>query len=245
VHALSDCAWTDLTGPGRRLVAVPVGSCEQHGPHLPLTTDTVVATALVAGLVAARADVVAAPPLAYGASGEHAGFPGTLSIGTDALTAVVVELARSAAAFAGIVFVNAHGGNADALARAGAVLAAEARPVLLWSPTVPDGDAHAGRTETSLLLALDPDRVALDRAAAGERRPLPELLPVLRARGVAAVSANGVLGDPTGAGAAEGRHLLDALVGDLVAAVADRFGPPVTTADNTVLDLPCGLAHQQ
>ena len=86
---------------------------------------------------------------------------------------------------------------------------------------MPGGDAHAGRTETSLLLALFPDAVHLERAEPGNRRPLAELWPALRAGGVAAVSANGVLGDPTGATAAEGRRLFDRLVSDLEAALRD------------------------
>ena len=66
------------------------------------------------------------------------------------------------------------------------------------------GDAHAGRTETSLMLALAPSEVLLDRAAAGDTRPIAELLPELRAHGVREVSPNGVLGDPAGASAEEG-----------------------------------------
>lgn len=221
---LEKSSWVHLDQGDDLLVAVPVGSCEQHGQHLPLVTDTIVAEALVDGLVTARADVVVAPSVAYGASGEHAGFPGTLSIGTEALTTVLVELARSADAFAGVVFVNGHGGNAEALGRAAATLEGEGRRVLTWSPAVRSGDAHAGRTETSLMLALAPARVALERSTAGNLRPIGELMPRLRQGGVKAVSPSGVLGDPAGATAEEGRRVLDELVGELVAAVRARFG---------------------
>jgi mycofactocin system creatininase family protein len=214
--------WTEVhahaDGP---LLAVPLGSTEQHGPHLPLDTDTRIATALAIRLAERRDDVLVAPALAYGASGEHAGFAGTLSIGTDALTTVLVELVRSAAGFCrGTVLVCGHGGNRDAVDAATARLGAEGRPVIAWMASVPGGDAHAGRTETSLMLALDPRRVHGSRAAAGDRRPLAELMPTLRAAGVAAVSANGVLGDPAGASAAEGERLLAAMLDDLTAAVA-------------------------
>jgi mycofactocin precursor peptide peptidase len=205
------------------MVAIPLGSCEQHGPHLPLDTDTRVALALADGLAAARPDVVVAPPVAYGASGEHAGFDGTLSIGLDALATVLVELVRSADAFAGVVLVNGHGGNHDAVQRAVATAAHEGRAVLAWAPTPAalgrTGDAHAGRTETSLLLALAPSVVRLDDAEPGATAPLAELLPTLRAGGVRAVAPNGVLGDPTGASAAEGVDVLRSLTEDLVAAV--------------------------
>ena len=202
---------------------MPVGATEQHGPHLPIGTDTTVATALADRLARQRHDVVVAPALPYGSSGEHAGFAGTLSIGGPTTTAVLVELVRSADAFRGVVLVCAHGGNAEAVRRAVDTLEGDGRGVLAWSPSIPDGDAHAGRTETSLLLALRPGDVRADAAGAGDRRPLDELLPALRAGGVAAVSANGVLGDPTGASAGEGDDLLAALTSRLVAAVDARW----------------------
>jgi creatinine amidohydrolase len=187
---------------------------------MPLGTDTVVAVALAERLAAARPDAVVAPALPYGSSGEHAGFAGTLSIGQQALEAVVVELVRSADDFAGVVLVSGHAGNAAPLRRAMATVRAEGRRALAWLPSVPGGDAHAGRTETSLLLALAPATVRLDEAEPGDTRPLAEVMPELRSGGVAAVSRNGVLGDPRGASAAEGERLLAALTDDLVRAVA-------------------------
>jgi creatinine amidohydrolase len=211
--------WPEVAAARGRLLAVPLGSTEQHGPHLPLATDTLVAVALAERLAVVRPEVVVAPALPYGSSGEHAGFAGTLSIGQAALEAVVVELVRSADAFAGVVLVSGHAGNAEPLARAVATLRGEGRRALAWLPRVDGGDAHAGRTETSLLLALAPEAVRLAAAAAGDTRPLAEVLPELRAAGVAAVAPNGVLGDPTGATAGEGEAILAALAADLVAAV--------------------------
>ncbi len=223
---LADRTWTDVDGAPRPLLAIPIGSCEQHGPHLPLATDAIVAEDLAGELARRRDDVVVGPTLTVTASGEHAGFAGTLSIGTPAMTQVVVELVRSADWAAGTVLVNGHGGNADAVGDAVSVLVAEGRDVLSWWPAVTGGDAHAGRTETSLLLALRPELVRADRIAAGAKEPLPALTRRLRADGVRAVSPNGVLGDPIGANAAEGAELLAMLTDQLVAAVdgwlADR-----------------------
>lgn len=214
---LADDPWPRVDR--RTVVLVPTGSTEQHGPHLPLDVDTRIAQAVCDGaaeLIGGAARV--APALEYGASGEHQGFAGTLSIGSEALSHVLVELARSARTWAArIVFVNAHGGNLDALARARTVLAAEHAPVLWHSCR--HGGMHADRAETSLMLHLDPARVDLAQARAGATAPMGELLPRMREGGVAAVSANGVLGDPAGASAAEGAHLLRTMAADLARAV--------------------------
>jgi mycofactocin system creatininase family protein len=191
---------------------VPVGSLEQHGPHLPLDTDARIAAAVAGRAAGGDPAVLVAPPLAYGASGEHEGFPGTLSIGHDALRAVLVELGRSASRWAPrLVFVNGHGGNIPTVPDAVGQLRWEGRDAAWWPCAPPAGDAHAGRAETSVVLALDPAAVRWEAAEPGATAPLAELLPALRAGGVAAVSPNGVLGDPTGATAEEGERLLRAM----------------------------------
>jgi mycofactocin system creatininase family protein len=218
--ALSDLAWPDAerAAPGA-ILAVPVGATEQHGPHLPLSTDTEIAAALVEELAGARPTVIAAPPLAYGSSGEHAGFAGTLSIGREAVELVLVELVRSASpTYARVLFVCAHGGNRAALHAAELRLRAEGRDARGWFPRWSEGE-HAGRVETSLMLALAPERVRLERAAVGAAEPVHELMPRLASAGVRALSPNGVLGDPAGASAEVGRALLAEEVARLVDAV--------------------------
>ncbi|BBX21311.1 putative mycofactocin system creatinine amidohydrolase family protein MftE [Mycolicibacter terrae] len=216
--------------PGQPVtVLVPVGATEQHGPHLPLDTDTRIAQALARAvserLAGSSAGSVGhgwpvAPAVAYGASGEHQSFAGTISIGTEALSRLLVEYGRSACCWAQrVVFVNGHGGNVQALAEAVGLLRFEARDVA-WLPcAAADADAHAGHAETSLLLYLSPDEVRFDQAHPGNSAPLAQLLPALRSGGVAAVSAVGVLGDPTTATADEGSRLFAEMVDTSVAAI--------------------------
>ena len=200
---------------------VPLGSTEQHGPHLPLDTDTRIAAAIATRAAARCPGVMVAPALPYGSSGEHQSFAGTLSIGTEVLVSVLVELTRSAAhGFGHLVFVNGHGGNHEAVIAAASQLNDEGHALSTWWPRAPGGDAHAGVTETSLMLAIDPDVVRLELAEAGNTAPLAELIEPMRTGGVAAVSANGVLGDPAGASPDAGARLLEALVADLVDHIA-------------------------
>ena len=215
---LSTARWPDVEAGPRRLLVVPLGSLEQHGPHLPMDTDTRIACAVAARACAGRAGVGLAPPVAIGASGEHADFPGTLSIGTTALALLLVELGRHASLhWPAMLLVNGHGGNAAAITEAVSRLRSEGRECHVWHAGLgPEaGDAHAGRTETSMMLALAPSEVLLDRAATGDTRPIAALLPELRAHGVRKVSPNGVLGDPADASAAEGAELLGLLAASL------------------------------
>lgn len=215
MSSVGDLTWPQAGVRGERLLVVPLGATEQHGPHLPLSTDTDVAAALACRLAGVRDDVDVAPAVAYGASGEHADFPGTLSIGQAALELLLVELVRSAGrTWQRVLLLSAHGGNAEPLRRAVSLLRGEGRDVRAWSPDW-RGDAHAGRTETSVQLALDPRRVAMGQAAAGATSPIRDLMPALQHSGLRAVSANGVLGDPAGANAEEGDRLLDSAVAQL------------------------------
>jgi mycofactocin system creatininase family protein len=226
MNRLSDATWPELgrLAAAGAVLVVPIGATEQHGPHLPVTTDADIAVAVVEAAAATDPLLVVALVVAYGSSGEHDGFAGTLSIGRDATEELLVELGRSASRdFAHVVLACAHGGNAAPLAGALGRLAAEGHPVTGWWPRW-SGDLHAGRTETSLMLAIAPERVRLGLATAGDGRPVGELLPLLEARGVRSVSPTGVRGDPTGAGADEGERLLRAAAADLAAVVAVLHG---------------------
>jgi creatinine amidohydrolase len=214
---LDRATWPEIdesAASGPTTLIVPLGATEQHGPHLPIGTDTSIAIALAQAAASELPGSVVAPAMPFGSSGEHQDFAGTLSIGAEATEFVLVELGRSATeTFDRLLLINAHGGNTGPLLAAVARLCLEGRDVRSWSPSW-GGDAHAGRTETSLMLALAPSSVREGRAA-GNTAPLATLIGDLEARGVRAVAPDGVLGDPTGASAAEGRRLIAAAIEDL------------------------------
>lgn len=219
---LATAPWTEV--PDRPLVLVPLGSTEQHGPHLPFITDTLIADAVAraaAPLIseATGQSVVTAPALAYGASGEHQDFPGTISIGHDALRLLLVEMIRSLSNWAGrIILVNGHGGNALTVKAAVEQMRYEQHHVTTIACALETAsDAHAGHDETSVLLHLSPDIVRMDAAAPGNTQPLAEILPELMRSGVRPVAPTGVLGDPTHADATAGQASFTALVDALVA----------------------------
>ena len=216
--SLAGSVWPDLAAAP--MLVVPLGSVEQHGHHLPLGTDTAVACAAAEAAVASLDGVLLAPALAYGASGEHEGFPGTISIGTEALTGLLVEYGRSACRWAG---PGADRQRARRQPRRAAVRRPAAAVRGPRRRLVPVRRPRRGRPRR-------PDRDVADVArgtgvgawgtgpSPGRRRRSATLLPRLRAEGVRGVSPTGVLGDPTGASAEEGAALLAALVDRLVAA---------------------------
>ena len=220
--------WSQVANRETIVLLLPIGSCEQHGPHLPLDTDTQIAQYLCVHAAQQDSRILIAPSLTISASGEHAGFPGTLSIGTEALTQVLVEIVRSADWSNGVVFVNGHGGNADAVAAATRTLTSEHHKVAAWWPRIEHGDAHAGASETSMMLVINPEQVNMAKAEAGSTQPMSEISAQLRSGGVRAVSSNGVLGDPTTATFEHGHNLLSQLTHDLVTFINEHMNQRTT-----------------
>jgi creatinine amidohydrolase len=200
-----------------RLALLPVGSLEQHGPHLALDTDLAVADALAGRLEKDLGDAaLRCPAVHYGLSEHHLGFPGTITLRPDTLAALVLDVVESLAHWGvrRVLVVNGHGGNIDALrlvsrrARRdhGSLVAA-----LMWSQLAADEIAtrvtsrtygHACEVETSVAMVLAPDRVFRDRITGpAGRRSMDPLTDPPRALVDQAVwmdewTSDGALGDP-------------------------------------------------
>lgn len=195
------------------IVLLALGSWEQHGAHLPFDTDTVIIEAVVDAAIRSvdpeNTQFSVVPTIGVTASDEHNGFAGSLSIGTNALSDVVVSIARSASWARGICIVNGHGGNSDALKLVHSALEYENIRHAIWSlPYYEGADMHAGHTETSLMLHLAPSTVRMDLAEVGAVGDSEILIERMRAGGIKEVSSNGVVGDPTNATAAHGATML-------------------------------------
>jgi creatinine amidohydrolase len=213
------------TSLNSKVLVLPLGSFEQHGPHLPLETDTIIIDAVVAQALR-DSHIIAdsfmvAPTVAISASDEHAGFPGTLSTGSAALADSVVAICRSASWAQGICIVNGHGGNTDALASIGSALTYEKIRHSIWSlPSYEGADMHAGHTETSVMLHIDPAKVQIDRIEPGTIGDASSLVAQMRTSGVVGVSTNGVLGDPTTATSEHGVAVMKLYSSSLAAQLA-------------------------
>lgn len=203
---------------GEKILILPLGSWEQHGPHLPLDTDSVIIARVVHDALLNNPHAnrcLCAPLLPITASDEHHGFAGGLSTGTDALTSAVVAICRSASSWAaGTLIVNGHGGNFDALQLITSALQYENITHAVWSlPSYDGGDMHAGHTETSLMMHIAPDAVRSDLIESITTPP--PTVNQLRDVGVAGVSPSGVIGNPATATAQHGRDVLTMYVRSL------------------------------
>ncbi|MEM7117247.1 MAG: creatininase family protein [Chloroflexota bacterium] len=222
------------------VVILPIGAIEQHGAHLPVLTDTLIAGGVVEAALARLTDEVAAwvlPPMSYGKSNEHLNFAGTISLSAATLTAVLHDIAQSIqrAGFRRLAFVNGHGGNTPLLQMvARDIRVATGLMVFVIQPGSYDNlpfelppsemkyGLHAGETETSLILHLAPDTVQMDKAV----REIPDFpetdTPLFFFGSVSAAwladdwSESGVYGDATRGTAEKGAQLLAAYAANLV-----------------------------
>jgi creatinine amidohydrolase len=227
------------------VLLLPIGAVEQHGPHLPVDTDVNAADAVAlraAGILGPAAALVL-PPIPWGVSPYWLPFAGTISLRAETILGLIADIGSSVAAhgFRRVVIVNGHGGNAGIIALAATQLAAYgirtvslsywsliAEELKLLAPADHGHIGHAGQTETSIQLHLQPERVdpaytgisdmtdladtPNDLVAPGiYRPPLPEL-----------EAPNGVYGNPTQANATIGSQIIE-LAADRLAAQVTRL----------------------
>ena len=222
---------------GRTTVVVPFGALEQHGPHLPLDTDAILGDRL-GPMLAQRLNALCAPTMRVGCSWHHLAFAGTLSIRPETLLMIVEDLLDSLTrhGFRRIVLLPTHGGNEGPLLKAARRSKRDAVTIIVPSlratveallsrakshGAVPgDAGGHAGELETSLMLAVAPNLVKVELIEPGHTGPLNDAAVALFfGKGVHALSANGVLGDPRGASAEAGRAYIAAFLDATQAAV--------------------------
>ena len=223
---LDQLAWPEVTAElsrGRNTVVVAFGATEQHGPHLPLSTDALIGDHL-ARLVADRLNAFVAPTVRVGCSEHHLAFPGTLSVSEGTFHQLVGDIVRSLVrgGFRRIVLLPTHGGNfgplADALKKLGVIEGVEIRALTdldalfavaqagVDEHDVPlgEGGLHAGEWETSMLMSIHPELVHLERGQPGYTGDMQAALSAIFDGGVHSVAANGVIGDPARASAEHG-----------------------------------------
>jgi creatinine amidohydrolase len=246
-RSLVDMTWEDVrsaVAAGTRTALIAVGAIEQHGPHLPLATDTLIATETARRVAERTPELLLGPTLPVGVSAHHTSFPGTLSVSEQAFRDQVSACVTSLGAHGieRVYVVSGHGGNfgpLDRLARDGGGLIGatelvpfsdlEAWLAIFHAVSAGDGipaeasGAHAGEWETSIMLAIHPELVRMERAEAG----FVDVFDAATAdrlfrEGTASLAANGVLGDPTAASAARGERHLTAWVDTLVDAITRR-----------------------
>ncbi len=235
---LAEATWTDAADLDADLAVLPVGSTEQHGPHAPLSTDTLDAVAVAeAGVAAYDGEVVLAPALPYGVSAEHRRFAGTIWLSPETFRAVVRDVVESLAShgWRRVVVVNGHGGNVGALREVTAAVTRAGRAYAVaftWFDAVGEHAArlgHAGPLETAMLRHHHPGLVREDRVDAaregGSDRWGEWVSGVNLARDSDAFTGNGVVGDPAGGDAELGAELTElagTALAELLAAVAER-----------------------
>ena len=181
-YLLAEMGWPDVAAYLERddRVILPVGSTEQHGRHMPLGTDALVPTELARRL-SARTGVLVAPPLPYGMSLHHLGFPGSLSLRPETLAHVLEDLLHSLYrhGFRRVFVINGHGGNTASLQMALANVLGKLPDLVVklrhwWRDPVMSEllqaalgvsyPRHADAGETAPVLSLRPDLVRLERA---------------------------------------------------------------------------------
>lgn len=217
-----------------KAVIIPVGSCEQHGYHLPLDTDNLIGSAL-AEMAAKETDCIVMPPVNYGQVWSARKIVGSISLSNETVKAILRDIILSLESFGArnILILTGHNGNAPAVKELARELLVEKgiHNVWYWAPyadkslmnilesPVPCGCVHAGEWETSLLLAICPELVHLENAEA-DFPVMPERAKYQPVSWDEYIKV-GSFGDPTFATAEKGQRFIDACMKDLVHLIRD------------------------
>ena len=245
-------SWTEIQSiPNKENVVIiqPVAAIEQHGPHLPLIVDAAIGMGVLGKALEkldASIPAYAMPCLYYGKSNEHYHFPGTITLSTETLTATIMEVADSIyrAGFRKLVLMNSHGGQPQIMEMAARDLHVKygdfmVFPLFTWrvphitkellTPKEAQLGMHAGDAETSIMLALLPELVKMDKAVAEYPPEQPEgslLSPEGKlpfAWVTRDISKSGVIGDPTTATKEKGDRILESVSDGWVKAIKEIY----------------------
>jgi creatinine amidohydrolase len=225
---LEEMSWPEIEAGLKQTqtIILPVGATEEHGPHLPIFTDTIQATE-VAREVALRRDIFVAPPVHYGVCRSTRGFPGTITVSHDSLRSYIYDLLLSfyESGFRKVMILTGHAGgqHISALEEACQMAAAQ-RDFLLSMVSLFDlidtqaveakGDGHAGEMETSMMMLIRGDLVKERPAANFPNRPR-----FLMLKDVRHLMNNGIMGDPSRASPEKGKLFFDMAVHGVLGAL--------------------------
>jgi len=244
---MEEMTWPDIKAAiesGYATGVVGVGSTEQHGPHLPTMTDARIGDDLAELVARKLGRALHARTIDVGMSEHHLAFAGTISFKAETLRVILLDYVDSLArhGFTRIVFIPSHGGNFTTVRKA-IEEACDAHPGIEvtgytdllgltaflnqasaeYGATPEESGAHAGENETSMMMTLEPDLVATHRFAPGYLGPAGEAeMKLVFEKGMPALTANGVLGDPRKASAAKGEAYLERLAEFLVREIGKR-----------------------
>jgi creatinine amidohydrolase len=237
---------------GKDTAILVSGSIEQHGPHLPTATDTIIGYATAEAVAKKLGNALVAPLIRPALSRHHIDFPGTIALRLETFVKVLEEycFCLRAHGFKKIVLFVSHGGNSDALRAFVPSIAKKVGPDLQLLAvqsvekhikafqdflktkgiTIQRAGVHAAFSETSVMLALRPDLVAMDKAKPGlteESFYQPENLEKSKIasfiHGVKSQSSIGVLGDPTGSDATVGKEIFERHANDIVEEIRNNL----------------------
>ncbi|MFX0081482.1 MAG: creatininase family protein [Candidatus Hodarchaeota archaeon] len=243
---MEEMNWVDIKDAiksGFTTVVIGVGSTEQHGPHLPTHTDTIIGDILANKIALKLGNALQAQTIRVGCSDHHLSFPGTISLEKDTLKAIIFDYIRSLSkhGFQKIIFIPSHGGNTAAIKEAVEEIQSDYQDINIvgytnilkfivyewqianeFGITNEEAGAHAGEVETSQVLAITENQVRKERFKPGYLGILgPKTEKLLYEKGISALSEIGVVGDPTKANIEKGKVYIEKLAEKLTSDIKE------------------------